>query len=156
MPGNLNEAVATSRLNSTDMIAARGQLVSSYVRCSLISIFTCHAGCDRPALNLLNKYVIEDVSFKWHNLGLELLEQEDEETLNVIKMNYANDVNECCKEMFKLWLRKCRTATWDQLIQALRKINLNNMAAAIEGMLMDTASALIRGTVTVHHNTCTK
>ena len=93
-------------------------------------------GCDRPALKLLNKHVRKDVSSKWHDLGLELLEQEDEERLHEIKTNNPNDVGECCKEMFQLWLRKCSNATWNQLIQALREIELNNLATTIEGMLI--------------------
>ena len=103
------------------------------------------SGCDRPALKLLNKHVRKHVSSKWHDLGLELLEQEDEETLNQIKSDNPKDVNECCKEMFQLWLRKCSTATWDQLIQALREVDLNNLATKIEGMLRDTASATSGG-----------
>ena len=97
-------------------------------------------GCDRPALKLLNKYVRKHVSSKWHDLGLELLEQEDEETLNEIETNNPSDVGKCCKEMFRLWLRKCSTATWDQLIQALREVDETNLATKIEGMLRDTAS----------------
>ena len=101
-------------------------------------------GYDRPALKLLNKYIRKDVSTKWHDLGLELLEQDDEENLNEIEANNSNDVSKCCKEMFRLWLRKCTNATWNQLIQALKEIELNNLAAKIEGMLVpteDTVSA---------------
>ena len=97
-----------------------------------------HTGYDRPALKLLNKHVRKDVSTKWHDLGLELLEQEDEEKLNEIKSNNPSDVGECCKEMFQLWLRKSTNATWNQLIQALKEVDLNNLAATIEGMLMPT------------------
>ena len=74
-------------------------------------------------------------------MGLELLEQEDEETLDQIKSNNPNDVGECCKKMFQLWLSKCKNATWDQLIQALEIIGLNNLATTIKGMLQDTISA---------------
>ena len=95
-------------------------------------------GDDRPALKLLNKHVRKEVSSKWHDLGLELLEQEDEEKLNEIKTNNPSDVSECCKEMFQLWLRKCTNATWNQLIQALKEVELNNLATAIEGMLIPT------------------
>ena len=80
------------------------------------------------------------VSSKWYDLGLELLEQEDKETLNEIKINHSNDVNKCCLQMFQLWLNKCTTATWNQLIKALREVNLNNLATTIEGMLMHTVS----------------
>ena len=71
-------------------------------------------------------------------MGLELLEQEDEERLNEIESNNPNDVGKCCKEMFQLWLRKCTNATWNQLIQALKEVELNNLATRIKGMLIQT------------------
>ena len=104
-----------------------------------------HTGYDRPALKLLNKHVRKDVSSKWHDLGLELLEQEDEERLNEIKNNNPSDISECCKEMFQLWLRKCTNATWNQLIQALKEVELNNLAAKIDGMLIPTDDTVSGG-----------
>ena len=97
-------------------------------------------GCDRPALKLLNKHVRKHISSKWHDLGLELLEQEDEETLNEIEINHPNDASKCCKQMFQLWLSKCATATWNQLIKALREVDLNSLATTVEGMLMKTVN----------------
>ena len=102
-------------------------------------------GSDRPSLKLLNRHVRKHFSFKWHDLGLELLEQEDEGKLKQIKSNNPNDVGECCKEMFEFWLEKCNTATWDQLIQALREVDLNNLASEIQGMLKDTVTATSGG-----------
>ena len=61
-----------------------------------------------------------------------------------LSANNPNNMDECCKEMFQLWLRKCANATWNQLIQALKEIGLNKLATIIEGMLMpkeDTISA---------------
>ena len=86
----------------------------------------------------MSKHVRKEVSSKWHDLGLELLEKEDEEKLNEIKKNNPGDVSECCKEMFQLWLKKCTNATWNQLIQALKEVELNNLATTIEGMLIPT------------------
>ena len=106
-------------------------------------------GCDRPALKYLNKYVRKYVSTEWFDLGIELLEQEDEEALYEIKANHPNNANECCKEMFQLWLRKSPSATWDQLIQALRDVDLNTAAAKLEEMLTpmeDTALQANEGT----------
>ena len=99
-------------------------------------IIRVHTGHDRPALKLLNKHVRKGVSSKWHDLGLELLEQEDEEMLNQIENNNPNDVSKCCKEMFQLWLRKHTNATWNKLIEALVQVELNNLATTIEGMLI--------------------
>jgi len=95
-----------------------------------------NTGCDRPALKLLNKHVRKDVSSKWHDLGLELLEQEDEQKLHEIKMNNPKDASECCKEMFQLWLEKCSNASWNQLIQALREVELSSLASKIEEILI--------------------
>ena len=123
--------------------------VHTYVDGRFLHIYVhmyVHTGHDRPALKLLNKHVRKEVSSKWHDLGLELLEQEDEERLNEIESNNPNDVGKCCKEMFQLWLRKCTNATWNQLIQALKEVELNNLATTIEGMLIPTEEIVCAST----------
>ena len=95
-----------------------------------------NTGCDPPALKLLNRHVIKGVSSKWHDLGLELLEQEDEQKLRKIKIDSPNNASECCKEMFQLWLEKCSDASWNQLIQSLREIELSSLATKTEAMLI--------------------
>ena len=93
-------------------------------------------GNERPALKLLNRYVRTGVSGKWHDLGLELLEQEDEEKLNEIESNNPSDTNKCCTKMFQWWLDKyADKATWNQLIKALREVELSSLATRIEKML---------------------
>ena len=97
----------------------------------------CVIDRDRPALKYLNtdKYVKEEASIKWHDLGLELLEPEDEGKLNEIQYSSHRDVSERCKQMFQLWLEKCPDATWEHLIQALREVGLNRLACKIHQML---------------------
>ena len=102
-----------------------------------------HIGHDRPALKFLYKYVCNEVTSMWHELGLELLEPEDEEGLNEIKSNNPHDVRKCCKEMFHLWLSRHPFATWNQLIQALKELNLNKLAATIKRMLSDSGGKYI-------------
>ena len=99
--------------------------------CSCI-LYIAH---DRPALKYLNKYVKEEASIKWHDLGLELLEPEDERKLNEIQYSSHRDVSERCKQMFQLWLERCPDATWEHLIQALREVGLNHLATTIFLML---------------------
>ena len=84
----------------------------------------------------------KSASCKWYDLGLELLEQEDENELEEIKKNHDN-AGECCLEMFKLWLRKYNDATWLQLIQALKEVDLNALATKIEGMLMSLEETIL-------------
>ena len=93
-------------------------------------------GKNRPTLKLLNKYVKDGVSHRWHDLGLELLDSQHEEKLNEIKCNYPNNVGECCKEVFRLWLNTNDNATWNSLIQALKEIKLNSLSTTIKGMLI--------------------
>ena len=97
-----------------------------------------HTGRDRPTLRYLNKYVRDEASAKWHDLGLELLDTKYEGQLKAIQKNHPQDVGECCKQMFQLWLNNYPDGTWNQLIQALRVIGLNHSAAKIDGMLKST------------------
>ena len=99
------------------------------------------------------------VSTEWLDLGIELLEQEDEEALYEIKANHSNNASECCREMFQLWLRKSPSATWDQLIQALRDVDLSTAAAKIKEMLTpmeDTVLQANEGTFVQRYYTCSK
>ena len=96
-----------------------------------------YTGSDHPELKYLYRHVRDSVAVKWRNIGVELLEQNDVEKLNLIKMNNAGDASECCGEMLELWLHRQPNASWNQLIEALRApgIKLNDVASKIEGML---------------------
>ena len=98
---------------------------------------TCaYVGHDKPSLKFLNRYVKDLVGTKWHDLGIELLDSDDDE-LDTIAADHPSGLSKCTK-MFKLWLRKQSTASWNQLIEALRQpgINLNALADKIEQMLL--------------------
>ena len=91
----------------------------------------------------------KEISSKWYDLGLELLEPEDEGSLHEIKRNNRNDVAECCNEMFQSWLEKCPDASWNQLIKSLKEpsVGLNSLASKIEQMLIPTEGDLCLMTV---------
>ena len=76
----------------------------------------------------------------WQDVGVELLDPdyEPEKMLHVIKTNNAGNVKECCGEMLRLWLDKHPTATWDQLLKALRApgIELNDLASKVQRKLL--------------------
>ena len=66
---------------------------------------------------------------------------EDEQLLLEIKNNYRDSKKAGCREMFKLWLDlQAGSASWNQLIQALREpsLELNEVAIEVEGMLQPT------------------
>ena len=94
-------------------------------------------GHHTPSLKYLNEHVRKEVGSSWHDLGIDLLDNNDVSALNTIRSQYPNDINKCCTEMFQLWLKKQPTASWNQLINSLKKdhIGLNHLATKIEQLL---------------------
>ena len=70
-------------------------------------------------------------------MGIELLDDDDCGKLDEIQSNYPKDASTCCTQMFQLWLKKQPSASWNQLIQALRQpsIELDGLANEIEQKL---------------------
>ena len=78
------------------------------------------------------------VGLKWYDLGLELFDVYDAEKLNTIEAENKSDLYKCCTKMFNLWLQNQSTASWNQLIEALKypNIGLCALAMKIERMLL--------------------
>ena len=89
-------------------------------------------------MRFLNRHVRDSVGLKWHDLGIELLDSKDVEKLDIIEANHQSDQSKCCVKMFKLWLSRQPSASWNQLIEALRQpdIELDALATRIERMLL--------------------
>ena len=98
----------------------------------LLIIIKIVLGHHRPTLKLLHKHVRGSLGTKWYDLGVELLEQHDVDKLDKIKAQYQS-IDECCTEMFKLWLKIQPKASWNQLIKALGEngIELHTLAGDI-------------------------
>ena len=75
---------------------------------------------------------------KWYDLGVELLDFNGIEELNTTEAEYSSDLNKCCTKMFHLWLKKQPTASWNQLVEALRQpsVDLGTLASKTEQMLL--------------------
>ena len=78
----------------------------------------------------------------WHDLGVDLLSEEDSQELDIIQSHHQADVGFCCTKMFQLWLSKQPTASWNQLIESLRQpgIHMDQLATKIEQMLVQPKS----------------
>jgi len=72
----------------------------------------------------------------WHDLGIELLGQDEISQLDVIKVNNGNYVKKCCSEMLALWRQRQPSASWNQLIEALKQVKLNRIAIELEKLLV--------------------
>ena len=90
----------------------------------------------KPSKKKLLDHVVAHVTPHWYDLGITLFNEEQESHLDVIKSNYT-DKKTCCKEMFWCWLSTNTSATWQQLIEALRSpaVELPVVAADLEKML---------------------
>ena len=86
----------------------------------------------------LNKHVVPLVAARWYDLGLELLETRHERELDTIeKDSKVEGAKTCCRKMLSKWLEsQSDSASWDQLIQAVKNIELNNVANDIEQLLL--------------------
>ena len=96
----------------------------------MLYIIGHHYPTPRQLQNIL-KPDTSGLAARWDDLGKELLTNDTVGTLDVIKADHPNDVSACCKKMFVKWLEFQPSATWSQLIAALRNIE---MIAAAENV----------------------
>lgn len=73
---------------------------------------------------------------KWRDLGIELMGEEGVTKLDEIKANNNGNVTKCCSEMFSLWRQLQPKANWNQLIRALKEVELITLADEIKKLLM--------------------
>ena len=90
-----------------------------------------YTGTDKPTLKLLIKYCRDKVAPQWYDFGMQLLENEYVDKLNIIEKNHPGDVERCCTEMFKCWLKIDTEASWNKIEDALEGIGLHVAAKRI-------------------------
>ena len=98
---------------------------------------------DKPDIKYLNRHVRSHICSAcdlspgiWKDLGIELMGEDSVADINTISANKRGDVEGCCSSLFALWLQRQPEANWKQLIDALIKIKLNQLAAAIKKLLI--------------------
>ena len=93
---------------------------------------------DPPSLKQLHWFK-DYFSPQWFYLGVQLLPDcDDVHKLKGFEQNHPNDKDKCCSDMLEFWIQKYPSASWLDLIRALRKINMHEVAnkviAAFYGM----------------------
>jgi len=91
-----------------------------------------YIGFDHPDMKDLLVHVIPFVAPYWEELGTQLLPSNQAHQLPIIRSNNQQDVEKCCKEVLKFWLKVQPNATWNQLVDAIKLCNLADMAGKIE------------------------
>ena len=107
-----------------------------YICCASVIILK---GSYKPSLKEINDYNIRDqVATEWHDLGVQLLPDDLQVQLGIIRNNNSGNVKMCSTCMFEYWLQVDTTASWNKLIEALRKINKNHLAASVSREILQS------------------
>ena len=91
----------------------------------------------KPSIKALQRSkIITTIGPKWYELGIELLDEDQSSQLDIIISSH-NEATRCCIAMFNYWLQSHTSATWHELINALRSpgVELNSVATIVEELL---------------------
>ena len=80
-----------------------------------------------------------EVADRWKDLGVQLLRSDQERILNIIEADHPHDVVSCCKHVFKKWLDTSEDATWNMLMEALRRpsVQLHYLAGQLKMLIIE-------------------
>ena len=90
----------------------------------------------KPSIKVLQQSkVISTIGSKWYQLGIELLDDDQLRQLEIIEAN-NNEVTRRCTAMLMHWLESHPTATYQDLVKALKTpgVELNNVATMVESL----------------------
>lgn len=86
---------------------------------------------ESPSLKKLHQFR-DDIGDDWFDLGVQLLNEDDVGKLKILKKDYPSNASRCCSEMFQLWLERCPSPKWEDLITALNSIGRKSLAKKIK------------------------
>ena len=102
---------------------------------------------DCPNDQFLNKYVRTKVcaagANKWRDLGIVLMGQDAADDLDVIRIDHPNNVKECCSRMFSEWRQRNTKASYKDLIDGLKEVNLIQLTSEVEKLLMPSVESCV-------------
>jgi len=75
----------------------------------------------KPTELYLNRLFIENYATKWRNIGLEL--NVSSGALDIIEVDYSNDVKARCRAMLKIWFQRENEVSWGKLLHAVEATN---------------------------------
>ena len=108
-----------------------------YICCASVIILK---GSDKPTLKEIDYKIRDQVAIEWHDLGVQLLPDDLQVQLGIIGNNNPGNAKMCCTCMFEYWLQVDTTASWNKLIEALRRINKNQLAERISREILQSNS----------------
>ena len=82
-------------------------------------------------------HVVPAVADKWRDIGVHLLHPTliNNRVLEVIEADHPHSVEGCCKSMFEKWLETQKDASWNQLVEAIKSIELHTLVSKLGGVI---------------------
>ena len=74
---------------------------------------------------------LESSNTQWEKFGMVLLHTKNKDELTMIEGN-SESFLEKCKGLLNLWKKNTSNPKWEEVIQALREVNLNNLATELQ------------------------
>ena len=67
--------------------------------------------------------------------------------LDMMRVDYPNNVQECCSRMFTKWHQRTPKTSWKQLIEALKEVELTQLASELEELLTPSVECCVESKV---------
>ena len=96
----------------------------------LASSTTSRATHVKPQLKDISNWVVPYVTDKWEKICVQLLGDEHRHVIMTIRKDYHHSSEAGCEVMFEQWLDLCPSASWNDLINALRANSVRKIALA--------------------------
>ena len=58
---------------------------------------------DKPTLRYFNRHVRPLIASRWEDVAVQLLSEEHQKEIDIIKANHHDDVEKCCSSLFTIW-----------------------------------------------------
>ena len=69
--------------------------------------------------------------------------QDAADDLDVIRIDHPNNVKECCSRMFSEWRQRNTKASYKDLIDGLKEVNLIQLASEVEKLLIPSVESCV-------------
>ena len=77
-----------------------------------------------PSLRELYRYVTPQYAAHWREIGIQL--GLSDAKLRIIRADNPDSVEKCCNELLAQWLKRCPTASWEELFKAINYCTLQS------------------------------
>jgi len=84
------------------------------------------------------------IAHRWEDVGVELLSEQNQSQIAIIRTNCHGDVEKCCSNLFTVWSeRQPDHVNWSTLVEAIRNVGLVKEAEKIEEIFVISSGRVV-------------